>query len=101
MWTSNCYAAIDRQFAARSMFSASLEHAAHLHCAIITEIADSILEWAVPLKEAVPVLVQLGYNNSQISDAVRTLREEEAEIKELEAVLHGSVAVATEEEEEE
>jgi hypothetical protein len=57
------------------MFSASLEAACGTHCLIVDEIKQSILDWAVPLKEAKPVLFGLGYTEVEVSDAIRELRE--------------------------
>lgn len=75
-FTKNCYKVIDLKMGFSTMFNGSLEMACHLHQSVIEEIGEMILEWAVPVKESVPVLIGLGYTNVQISDAIRLLREQ-------------------------
>ena len=57
------------------MFTEKLEFACHLHAAIIDQVAKDILDWAVPIKEAAPVLQGLGYNQVEIMDGIRLLKD--------------------------
>jgi hypothetical protein len=84
MLTPYCYQQIERQLGFRSMFSASLEYACNLHQSIIESIADDILEWAVPISQAIPVLTGLGYSSVQITDAIRLLSDTEEEFNSVE-----------------
>ena len=92
----NCYDSdyVDVMLGYRSMFNASLEQACFFHQSVIEEVAESILEWAVPVRQAIPVLLGLGYTSVQISDAIRLLKDTSEED------CYNSVEVELEEEEE-
>ena len=75
MFTKKCYRTIESQMGFGSMFNASLEASCNNHEVIIQEVAQSILDWAVPIGQAKPVLIGLGYTAAQVSDGIRYLRE--------------------------
>jgi len=99
-FTKNCYKAIELRMGFSTMFNGALEMACHLHQAIIEDVAETLIEWAVPVRESVPVLIGLGYTNVQISDAIRLLREQKAAI-DLEAEYNSAEVEVLEEDLEE
>ena len=59
----------------RGMFTSSFELCCHIHNAIVDEIIDTIKELDCPPEIYKPILVESGYTNLEIGDAIRVITE--------------------------